>query len=611
MNRSTNILRTMKTLHEKGEVCNICVDYSKLMDCGFQKKCDELDALATEFSAKGLHDKAAYSLMQKKILTAIMTLADKYRALALKMGRIDVAETLTQVPSHRPESFLQALQMLRIIHFTMWLSGSYHNTLGRFDQYMLPYFRQDIAQNALTHADALELVEEFFLACNRDTDLYPGMQQGDNGQSLALGGCDHAGQDAYNELSDICLRASLELQLIDPKINLRVDSRTPLERYMLGSQLTKQGLGFPQYCNDDVVIPALINFGYAPEDAKNYVVAACWEFIIPGKGMDIPNINAISFAEAMQRAVNDHLLDCDDFASLMEYVKTNIYAQANACVTASEHVYLFPAPFLSLMMDGCSETAQDVSLGCKYNNYGFHGTGLSTAADALCAIRLGVYEESVIDKERLLAALKTDFAQDKLLQAQLRYDMPKMGNNDDRADSIAAELLHFFADSLAGQRNDRGGIFRPGTGSAMYYVSHAANLPATADGRNQGENLAANYSPSLFARLNGPTSILRSFAKPDLKSVCNGGPLTMELHDSLFRNDQAIEKVALMVQSFIRLGGHQLQLNAVNRDELLDAKKHPEAHRSLIVRVWGWSGYFVELDEQYQDHIISRTELML
>ncbi len=195
--------------------------------------------------------------------------------------------------------------------------------------------------------------------------------------------------------------------------------------------------------------------------------------------------------------------------------------------------------------------------------------------------------------------------------AMLRYDAPKMGNDDDSVDSIACRLLDWFADSLEGHKNDRGGIFRAGTGSAMYYIWHSKNVQATPDGRKQGEALACNYSPSLFSRCKGPVSIIKSFAKPNLVRVANGGPLTIELHDTVFRNADSIRKVAMFIKSFMDMGGHQMQINAVNRDQMLEAKKHPENYRNLIVRVWGWSGYFVELDEVYQDHIIERMELAM
>ena len=167
--------------------------------------------------------------------------------------------------------------------------------------------------------------------------------------------------------------------------------------------------------------------------------------------------------------------------------------------------------------------------------------------------------------------------------------------------------MNIFADAWEGRVNERGGCFRVGTGSAMYYLWHADELPATADGRAVGEVLSANYSPSLMLRDAGPISVIRAMARPALDRVCNGGPLTLELHDTVFKNAEGSRKVAQLVRSYILMGGHQLQLNAVSRDTLLDAQKHPEAHRNLIVRVWGWSGHFVQLDKAYQDQIIERT----
>jgi formate C-acetyltransferase len=440
--------------------------------------------------------------------------------------------------------------------------------------------------------------------------LYPGVQQGDNGQSMVLGGLNIDGTDSFNLLSELCLKASLDLKLIDPKINVRVHKGSPLSLYVLGTRLTKQGLGFPQYSNDDVVIPGLIDLGYSPEDAHNYAVAACWEFIIPGRAMDIPNIAALSFAEAMQGAVTDKLCSCPDFGSFMSAVKDNIRSQAEDIVKRVKNLYVFPAPFISLMMEGCSENGRDVSLGCVYNNYGVHGTGIATAADSITAVKKYVFEEKRFTPEELLAAMARDFEGDNEMLCLLRYASDKMGNDEGDADGIAAELLECFAESLKGVVNERGGIFRAGTGSAMYYIWHSKNMQATPDGRRKNEGLAANYSPSLFMRSKGPVSIIKSFAKPNLRKVINGGPLTLELCDTVFRSEESIGKVAVLVKSFMDMGGHQLQLNSVNRETMLDAQKHPENYGNLIVRVWGWSGYFVELDKEYQDHIIQRMELM-
>ena len=602
-------LKKTHWLHEQGEVCNINVNYALLMNTGLDAKREELRQRASARLARGEKDKADYLLAQEKILAAVQDLADRYAREAERVGNTAVAQTLRRVPAQPPRTLADAFQMFRILHFTMWAGHNYHNTVGRLDQYMYPYFRRDMEQHLLTEESALELVEEFFLTFNRDSDLYTGMQQGDNGQSVVLGGLNPDGTDAYNPLSELCLKASLELKLIDPKINLRVHKGTPLSVYTLGTQLTKQGLGFPQYSNDDVVIPGLRALGYEEKDAYNYVVAACWEFIIPGCAMDIPNIGAVSFAKAVSEAATEQLCSCPDYATFESLVREHIARQISATEQQVKNLYVFPAPFVSLMMEGCVEDARDISLGARYNNYGLHGTGIATAADSLEVIDRYVFGDHSLTAQRLVHALQTNFAGEDELLTRLRYHTPKMGNNEDCVDQRGVRLMDTFADLLAGRVNERGGIYRAGTGSAMYYVWHASDLPATPDGRRQGEPLGANYSPSLFIRAKGPVSILQSFAKPHLGRTINGGPLTIEFHDTVFRNDEAVGKVAMLVKSFMDMSGHQLQLNTVNRDTLVDAQKHPERYKNLIVRVWGWSGYFVELDKCYQDHIMARMEL--
>ena len=590
-------------IHEQGRVCNLSPDYESILRKGLLAVLDEIDAADPD----RVSDEAEAMRIS---IRAVLDLTARYAACARKKGLTEIAETLDHVPAYGARTLREALQSLRILHFAMWCEGDYHNTLGRFDQYMRPWFEQDIASGALTEEDALELIEEFFLACNRDSDLYPGMQQGDNGQSLVLGGLTPDGEDGYSRLSELCLTASGELRVIDPKINLRVSGKTPLSVYERGTQLTKLGLGFPQYENDDVVIPGLMALGYDERDARNYVVAACWEFIIPGVGMDIPNIGALSFAGVVNRVIRRQLPSASSMEELTERVKEEIFREVRSIADGLHDLYVVPSPYLSLFFDGCVSRLSDISLGAKYNNYGVHGTGLATAADSLAAVQEMVFRRG-LNPETLIAAMDADFAGYEPLHYALKNEYPKMGNDEDEADELGCMLLTCFADSLKGLVNERGGIFRAGTGSAMYYIWHAVDIGATADGRNAGEPLPANYAPALNTRLSGPASLIRSFAKPDLSRVINGGPLTIEFHDSVFRSGEAITKVAQLVRSFILDGGHQLQLNTVNREQLLDAQAHPENYRNLIVRVWGWSGYFVELDKCYQDHIIERVELMV
>ena len=266
-------------------------------------------------------------------------------------------------------------------------------------------------------------------------------------------------------------------------------------------------------------------------------------------------------------------------------------------------------------MDGCLERGRDLCHGLKYNNFGIHGAGSANAADALAAVRALVYDQRRIDPTRLIRALDADFQGEEALRTELREGAPKVGNHDDDADGLLVELFDRFADACAAAGdNGRGGRYRPGTGSAMYYVWLARGhegmreptVGATADGRHKGAFFSSSLAPSPDVQVRGPLSVLQSFGKLDYRRICNGGPLTMELADSLFRGTEAVEKVALFIRAFVRSGCQQMQLNTLNVDTLRDAQRHPELHRNLVVRVWGWSGYFCELDESYQNQIIGR-----
>lgn len=569
-------------IHELGYTSNLCGNYAALIREGLEAVRERADEYA------------------RREIAAILSLTDRYRAEAQRMGRNDVAAVLSVVPRKPATTFREALQFFRILHFSLWLEGCYHNTVGRFDQYMYPYFANDLAAGRETPESAEALLEDFFLSFNKDSDLYPGQQQGDNGQSMVLGGCDAEGNDCFNALSEMCLRVSKRLLMIDPKINLRVCSKTPIEVYRLGSELTAAGLGFPQYNNDDVIIPALEAYGYRHEDACNYVVAACWEFIIPGVGYEIVNIGAYNLPQAVREATFSYLPGAPDFETFLAGVDSTVRAGAVEKTAKKCAAAFLPSPLYDLLIPER-----------RYRNFGFHVTGIAGAADALAAIRCHVFEKKDVDVPRLLSGLETDFEKDPQLLRLLRYESPKMGCDDDAVDSLATRLLDDFADGLEGKRNDYGGCYRAGTGTAMYYLWHANKIGATADGRRKGEPFGTNFSPNLFTKTPGPVSVIRSFTKQHLGRVCNGGPLTLEFASSMFADPESTAKLAELVRFFILRGGHQLQLNAVNAEKLKDAQKHPENYGQLVVRIWGWSAYFVELDREYQDHVIARQEYMV
>ncbi|MBR5760361.1 MAG: hypothetical protein IKX88_17390 [Thermoguttaceae bacterium] len=603
-------LRSQAYYHELGVVFNLTPDYETILELGLEKRREQAEERKQQALDAGDAEDVEFLDAVIAGIDGVCELVDAYCEEASRLGMSDVADRLKQVPRKKPRTFLEALQALRILHFALWCEGTYHNGVGRIDQYLFPYLLNDLKSGRLDENKALEYLEEFFLSFNRDSDLYVGVQQGDNGQSLMLGGCDSEGNDASNMLTEMALTASRELRLIDPKINLRVSSQTPIELLEKATELTKIGLGFPQYANDDVVIPGLTRWGYDLKDARNYVVAACWEFIIPGCGMDVPNIDAVSFPAIVDSAMrNPEGQAAQTFEEFLEVVRKTFVNVADRIEKKLTTVKTLPCPFTSALCSGSIESARDVSQGNKYNNFGIHGTGCAPAVDSLAAIKKVVFDEKEFTIGELTEIIDANFVGNEKLLAEVRNEAPKMGLDEPEADELAVRILDWFADSWKGRRNCRGGIFRVGTGSAMYYVRHPEELPASPDGRLKGEFFPANYAPSLGVLTKGPLAVIRSFTKPNLERVVNGGPLTMELHDSVFRTPEAVEKVARMIQFFIVSKGSQLQLNTINRKKLLDAQQDPKNHRNLIVRVWGWSGYFVELDKPYQDQIIQRAEM--
>jgi len=602
-------------------VGNVSADWNLAISQGLLRRRE----VALETRERMADDPEAVEFLDAAVtgIDAVLDLARRYADEARKQGRDDLAEILDHVPAHPPRTFHEALQSLRLLHSATWMNATCHVTLGRFDQYMWPYLKGDLEAGRLTVEQAEELLAELFISFNKDNDLYPGVQQGDNGQSLMLGGVTPDGHDAVNDLTWMVLRVSHDVNMIDPKINLRINRDTDLDLLTEAARLTRRGLGFPQYANDDVEIAALAAHGYDLEDARDYTVAACWEFIIPGVAMDVPNINGLNFPAAADQAIRESLAAQENFDDILRRTRQHIAEQVDLYVANWRRArYHAPQPWYSVIMTNCLETGRDVNRGgAKYYNCGIHGSGSANAADALAAVKKFVFDDKSIEPGELVNALITDFANDEPLRQKLLNEGPKVGNNDEEADALLVRLFDDFADACeAVEDAGRSAVVRPGTGSAMYYVSLVRGeeggmlepvVGASADGRHEGDFIGSSLAPSPGVKIRGPVSVLQSFSKIDYHRIYNGGPITMELSDTVFRDEECLQKVAMLVRTFARLGCQQLQLNTLNVETLLDAQKHPEQHRNLIVRVWGWSGYFCELDEPYQEHIIARHSFAL
>ena len=600
-------------LHELGPISNICADWEMVLSQGLLSR--HKVALSSRDRLK--NDPKAVEFLDCAIETidAVLDLASRYAEEASRNQRHDLAKILYRVPAQPASNFHEALQALRLCHAVLWLGGHYHCGLGRFDQYMWPYLKKDQDLGRIDINGAEQLLAEFFLSLNKDSDLYPGIQQGDNGQSLMLGGVKRDGSSGVNELTYMVLRVARGVAMIDPKINLRVTKDTRLDLLELAAELTQIGLGFPQYSNDDVVIPGLVAHGYDLEDARDYSVAACWEFLIPGRGMEVVNIGAVSMPAAADSAIRSGLAAGDCFEKILDRVGANLRSQVAKLAERSARLLLPTAPYYSVLMNGCLERGCDLSHGLKYNNFGIHGACSSNAADALAAVKAFVFDERSLSSQRLLGALDTNFEQGEVLRRKLFDEAPKVGNDDARADAMLVKIFDLFADACESiPDNGRGGIFRPGSGSAMFYVWLAQGhetmtepvVGATADGRKRGGFFSSSLAPSPGVRVRGPFSVFKSYSKINYQRICNGGPLTLEVSDTVFRNPEAVHQVALLIRLFAAVGCQQLQINTLNVESLKDAQLHPEQHKNLVVRVWGWSGYFCELDEAYQNQIIGR-----
>ena len=585
---------------------NLTADWELLLSQGAEGR---LAAAREKLSATAPESEEADFLRSAIVmLEAVLELADRYAAAASAAGEEATAELMRRVPRHPARSMHEALQSMFFMFSMFHLAGVTLQGWGRMDQYLEPYYRQDLAEKRLTREAAGEMLAEFFIMLNRENDIYGMVQQGDDGESLMLGGCRRDGSDAVNDLTLLILETSHAVSMINPKINLRVDSHTPAQILEAGIRLTGRGLGFPQYCNDEVVIPALVNFGYPLEDARDYTVAACWEFVVKD-GRDIPNLMAVNLALAADRAIRRALREGADFDTLLSYLAPAIREQLRM-----PRPELLPNPLFSAFSGKCIERGRDLHRGGgSHYHFGCHGCGSSTAADSLAAVKKWVYDRREVTPEALLHALESDFREDEALRRKMQ-DAPKTGNGDAETDGYLKFVFDTFADELKNLgENPFGGGIRPGTGSAQNYVSMTQNsasrlhLGTTADGRREGEFISSSLAPAPGVRANGIFSILKTYGSLDYGKLCNGGPITLEFSPAYFRTGDAVRKTTEFLRAFVTAGCQQMQMNVLDRDTLLDAQAHPERHRDLIVRVWGWSGYFVELDKPYQDQIIGRT----
>lgn len=551
-------------------------------------------------------------------------LTGKVKSKSYEYNLKRIAEVCEWVSINPPRTFFEALQLFWFIHEILTAeqeSGSL--SLGRFDQYIYPYYIDDLRDGRTTREEAEKLIEEIWIKFN-------GLSRGF--QNITLGGQKIDGSDATNDISYICLEVTRKLQMPQPAVSVRYHSKTPEKFFNLACETIKMGFGLPALFNDGAIIPAKERMGIIREDAINYGIVGCVEPGIPGKEFSQAEALRINWAKVLELILNDGKCavtgekikmkneklsgfnSFDDFYKVYEeelryFVNLGIKALN---ILDKNFSRFFPYPYLSAIMSGCIKNNRDVTCGGTVCNLtSINGCGMANTADSLASIKKLVYEEKRITLRELKDNLRNNFSKNERLRQMLINRSPKYGNDDDYVDIFLKDLVKLFCNKINRYHNPRGGNYQCG----LYTVdSHAALGKLTGalpDGRFSGKALANGLSPSQGVDKFGPTAVINSILKFDHKLLGNGMVLDLKFLPQVLANKNGFEKFKMLIKIYFELGGMELQFNVINKETLVKAQKSPDEYQNLIVRVSGFSNYFTSLDKALQDEIIERTEQCL
>ncbi len=631
-----------------GGVGHYIIDYRKILTLGIKGIKEEIYKKVEESDLsdyKNIDKKTCYDAM---LITcdAIVLFARRFADMAEQMSlneanvqRKKELETIAKicrvVPENPAGSFHEALQSFWFIEAALYLEqNGLAVSPGRFDQYMLSFYKNDIEKGILSKEEAQELLECLWVKFPNVIKLYNNDAAKAFGgfptnQCIIIGGQDKYGFDATNELSYACLDATANTMLNDPSLAVRLHKNAPLEFIRRTSEVIRLGTGMPKIFNDEVIIPSMMNKGIDLEDARDYAIVGCVEPVVPGKNLNWCNAAYFSLAKCLELAINDGKsfmtgeqlgpktggLDefesfedvLDSYKKQVEYFVRQMTISINIIDMAQGE--LTPNPFASSFMSDCIGKGEDlIRGGAVFNFTGPQGVGVANVADSLSAIKKIVFEDKMISKAQLAELLITDFEENERLRQLLMNRPPKYGNDEDYVDLLARKAALIYCDEVKKYKNVRKGFFQPGLYPVSSHVALGEVVGAMPDGRKSGEPLADGVSPVQGKDLKGPTSVMRSVCKLDHISASNGTLLNVKLHPNAIKDEGGLLKFIDLNRSFIDMGGWHVQYNIINVETLLDAQKSPEKYRSLLVRVAGYSAFFVELDKKLQDDIIKRTE---
>lgn len=575
----------------------------------------------------------AMVLLGKRYAKRAKQMAAKESDPVRKQELQTIAEVCTRIPGRPPETFYEALQMVwfgQVAHFLEENAPSY--SPGRIDQYFLPYYEKDLAQGHLTEDGAKELLYCFLIKFNEIPWLlnefasmyYAGYMAF---QNICVGGQKPRGGDATNELSYMILDCAQHLQLYQPSFAARIHNKSPQSYLNKIGDVVKTGIGFPANHFDDTTIKMLLSYGVDPADAKDYCLVGCVEPAISGRLYQWSAVCLTNFPIAVEFALTNGVQlvsgnqlgletgDPESFKSFEDFeaaVKKQLahlmrVTAITTVITQQAHRDHLPKPIVSGVMDGCVESGKDVMMGgAKYNSGpGVIIAGTADYANSMAAVKKLVYEDKSVSMRQLCEAMTKNFEGFEALH-KLCNQAPKYGNDDDYVDDFAREVIDFISQEIKSYR----GLYAPlalGTLPVSSHTPQGLVVGAQPSGRKSTLPLADGISPAQGTDVNGPTAIIKSLDKINQELSTVGVLHNMKLDPGMMADERGVANFTSLLRTHNQLGGAQIQFNCVDAARLADAQENPEAHRSLMVRVAGYSAFFVELCKEIQDEIISRS----
>lgn len=546
-----------------------------------------------------------------------------------------VANNCLNLIKRPPETFHEAVQSLWFLFVLLHMESNASSfSPGRMDQYLYPYYQKDIESGKISMEDALDILECLWLKFNQIVYLrnqnsakyFAGFPIGFN---IAIGGEDENGNDTYNELSLLCLQCQYDLGLPQPNLSVRLNRNSSHELMQKAIEVVSKGSGMPQFFNDEAIVHALMELGIEKKDALNYAIVGCVELTTHGNNLGWSDAAMFNLNKALELTLNhgkclltDEQIGLDlgglDTYQTFEDLEKAFQQQIDyfidkmmqcEVIVEKAHQDCLPTAFLSSVIDDCLENGLDVTKGgAKYNLSGIQMIQIANLADSLAAMKQLVYDDQVIDAKELLAALQSDFKGYEIIQTMLLNKVPKYGNDVEWVDCLGAKWAEYFRSRMKDYTNYRGGPYHTGMYTVSAHVPMGENVGASPDGRNALTPLADGGMSPVYGRdLKGPTAVLKSVSRLNNSLTTNGGLLNMKFLPEFFETKNGMNKFENFLRAFVDLKVPHIQFNVVRREDLEDAQIRPQLHKSLTIRVAGYTAYFVELAHKLQDEIIERT----